>query len=437
MAASTSGLDIGAERSAQRRAWLVLGVASTCFLAVLILVVAAARFYYQNATLPEPATVEVVGGTSALYRSEPEAEWNLIDTEMIAEEGDEISTALGTTVWITLFDGSTIEISENSIVEIERMRSSRFLNRTKEIELTVRDGSIYVAMAPHGEYQYSEVRARAGDVTVAMSDEPSRQGAGAFLLESQTVEGRGRDADESSSTVRVAVLRGAAMLSAPEHEQKLESDEQVMIEDGAVRGDITPAIRELVRNGSFQHGLSEWVEFHDSPARASGSPDGILELRWDDISGEAATALEMSRLVESGHPASVGIRQRIGQSLRVPSSLELRLDLRIASQEPPGAGPDRDTFPLMLELNYVDVQDEERTWRRGYYIEPDPAEPVPLSEGSQVEPDAWQHLVFNLNDLQPLPRQISSLVVYASGIRYQVMVANISLTTSEQQLDET
>src|SRR5690606_10463187 len=125
-----------------------------------------------------------------------------------------------------LFDGSTLEVSENSEVTFERVRVSRFRDRTKELAVTIESGTVYLSMAPRAGYQFSEFTATAEDTRGVMSDEPGRNEAGTFLVE---VVPTGQTGEDVPQMVRAAVLRGAAVVDAGSASTKLSGDQQVLI----------------------------------------------------------------------------------------------------------------------------------------------------------------------------------------------------------------
>ncbi len=174
------------------------------------------------------------------------------------------------------------------------------------------------------------------------------------------------------------------------------------------------------------------MEFHDA-GEGGDAPivSGAVELVNEWVSDESVVAVEFLRGAGDFRPAQTGIRQRIGQTLRVYSSVRLQFDLKIAAQDPPGGGPQLDQFPLVVELNYVDIMGEERRWTRRFYAIESEEHPVPVDIGSRVDLNTWEHVIFELHNLSPLPRQITSLVVYSSGQSYQTLVTNLSLTSSE------
>jgi hypothetical protein len=392
-------------------------------------VVAGLRFYWGHATTREAATLQVISGNGALLRTPSDSEWRLITGATNVQEGDDISTALGTVVWLTMFDGSTVEVSEDTIVHIQRMRSSRFLKRTKHFILEPQRGALYVGMAPHGEYDYVEFTLRTPLASLTMADEAGRDDAGSFLFE---VLGSDADAAPGSQGVRAAVLRGGALLTTDKGQQRLTSTQQTIVAPDGGIGAVTTAVRELLQNGSFAQGLDGWVTETQGSQRPT-TAGGSVELVPDAVDGTPVTAVEFLRGGDQRDITQVGVRQRVGKTLRVYSSLLLQFDAKITDQRPLGGGDDQATFPLVIKLIYVDIQGREQEWSHGYYVYADPDRKTPAERGTRVEANRWQHTVFDLRSLSPLPKQITAIVVYASGAAYQTRVANLSLTSSELQ----
>lgn len=420
-----------AARRLIRRAWLSIAAGLAVFILLAGGIVFAAWFYLEHATRKEVATLQIVSGTGALIRSPNDQDFRLITGSTTVSEGDELSTTLGTVLWVTMFDGSTVEIAEDTIVKITRMRSSRFLNSTKNIVLEPARGTVYVAMAPRGDFRYSELTVKSNVASVTMADGNGTAGVGSFLVEVHDFESPDPEIANQRST-RVAVLRGVAMLTANGETMRLAGNQQVLIDDAGSIGEIVPAVRQLIADGTFEFGLSNWVEFHLAGDVASPTPvAGVVELVNDRIDGRSVVAVELLRPSGDLNPATTGIRQRIGQTLRVYSSVRLEFFVKVSAQEPPGGGADLTEFPFAIELNYVDILGEERQWSRNLYAIENPEVQVPLSTGSRVDRNQWQHIIFDLHNLEPLPRQIVSVVVYASGQSYQTLVTGLSLTSSE------
>jgi hypothetical protein len=414
-----------------RRAWLVLGAASLTFALLVASVIAAATWIYHNATEPETASLTVVSGTGALVRSPGDTDWRLVSGDVTVREGDRVSTALGTVITLEFFDGSTVEVTEDTIVRIARVRSSRFLKRTKLIVLEPERGTIYVAMSPRGEYGFSEITTRIGELRVTMSDEAGRNDTGSYLVE---VLDDPPGATLAEQPVRAAVLYGVATVRRSEQSVRLEANQQTVVAGDGTFGEVSTIVRELVVNGDFSHGLSGWIEYEQESQRHTGDSGGTLvELAQDETTLGESVVVELIKAGNWDDVAQVGIRQRIGKTLRVHSSLLLSFETRIVAQPPIEGGETLEDFPLVFQIGYVDIDDHEQTWSHGYYVleGPQTERHIPLELATKIDLDRWQRIFFDLRGLSPLPKQITSIVVYASGQSYQTRVANISLTTSE------
>lgn len=409
-----------------RRAWLVVGVSFALFAACAVVVASAGVWVYQHATEPEIATLEVISGRGALLRSPSDSNWRFVTSDARIREGDRVSTALGTVVTVTLFDGSTVEVTENTDLRVTTMRSSRFLRRTKLVVLEPLRGTIYVSMAKREPYRFSETIVRQGTTRVSMVDGEQQPEAGSFLVEA-------RDRVGQQAALRVAVLSGTLRITTLLDSRTLDNAQQVEVDvDGSISA-ISDAVRELLTNGDFGDGLNGWIEFQREPNGSAPIPQSSasVDLVSDLINGEPVTSVEFLRSVDDANIVDSGIRQRIGTTLRVYSSLVLDLEVKISDQMPVVEGAVADAFPLMVEINYVDLAGAERRWQHGYYARDNGRSDVPDETATELDRGEWQRVVFDLRNLDPRPRQVTSIVVYASGQRYATRVANLSLSSSE------
>jgi hypothetical protein len=411
-----------------RRAWTLLGASFAIFLIVVAGVIASGTWVYRHATVAEHARLSVISGSAVLVLTPGDENWRAVGDDTRISEGDMVSTALGTVASLTMFDGSTVEIAEDTVVRIEHMRSSRFLHRTKLIELEPERGSVYVSMVPSGAYGYSETAVQHGDQRIVMSDDQRRDDSGAFLMEIL-----GGSTGEADGAVRAAVLRGSATLYSGSTSLRLQSNQQTVVSASGEFGPLSKPVRELVENGNFQHGMDGWVEFEQrSPRQSSDAPtDAAVDLVRENLPQGEAIAAEFLRGSASSEPVQSGIRQRVGKTLQVHSSLLLRFDVKITDQEPTGGGPDLAQFPFVVKLTYIDVDGQEREWSHGYYVVEDADHPVDSIRATRIPRDTWQQTTFDLRNLDPVPHQITTIVVYASGQSYQTRVTNISLTSGE------
>lgn len=410
-------------------AWALLVGAFLVFAGLVGAAVAGTRWYVSNATVEKTAQLQVVSGSSLLIREQGQSEWRLVADRATVKEGDSISTGPGTVGWLTLFDQGTVEISEESTVTIRRMRTSRFWSTSKEYLLEPTRGTIYVGMAPHGSFSDAHMDVVAGPVRVRMRDSERERWAGSFLVEVQR-ERRSNADDDPILSVRVAVLRGRAAVETDQGSRVLSADQQTIVSASGALGPPTPAVREMIRNGDFERGLADWIEYQDQ-GDDGGSVFGLIQRVPVELGEGRQAAVEFLRGSENTDYCETGVQQTIGYTLRVYSSLQLSADIWIDDQQPPTVPRDRTDFPLILKINYVDLQGQPRAWWHGFYVQPAAGAYEAPDRATLVERGTWRHVSFDLRNLTPLPRQISSIVVYSSGFSYKTRVTNLSLTSSE------
>jgi hypothetical protein len=403
------------------RAWLVLSAAAGLFALIVAGLIFLGLFVHEHASTPRTATATVISGTGALWRTGPEAEWLLFDGTVRLREGNEVSTELGTVVWVTFFDGSTLEISERSLVGFSRMRVTRFQDSAKQIVLRVAQGSVYGAMAPHGDYRYAETEIVTDAAAAVMVDEDGRPQAGSYLVEVAPVS------TQAPARFRAAVFRGVLRVTARGEESVLNGPEQLSIaEDGAMERS-NQILGQLIVNGTFESGLNRWETIYTAAGREPARQVGRTELIARDDASDGSQAVRLYRDTANIW-ALTGIRQTIDRTLRLPSALTLSFDIRIDQQGGPVNGSG--TVPLGVELAYVDILGQERVWRTAYVVRRDDA----VIDANLVTPvvrSQWTHVIFDLHNLEPIPKFLRTVVVYANGTSYQSQVANISLTTSD------
>lgn len=407
-------------RSVERRAWLTLAGATTVLIIILAVAAAAGKYVYDHATRPRVAHATVVSGTGALWRESPEAEWRLISGSVELSEGHELSTELGTVLWVTFFDGSTLEISEHSHVRLERLRESRFSDEVRQIVIHLERGTVYGALAPIYRYDYAEFQVKTADGTVTMTDRRSTDFAGTFLVEQHD--------DESIADIpfRAAVFEGRLQVSVGDEEQELTGPAQLVLHSDGSTEQSARILGQLIQNGSFERGLLGWEPVYTASEREPAQMVGRVEVVQPE-SGDFPAALRIAR-PDSSIWARTGVRQRVDRTLRLPASLTLAFDVRIEHQGPP-AGAEA-TVPLAVELTYIDTLGQERVWRAAYLLERGEAD-LNADLSAEITKSQWTHIIVDLHNIAPIPKILSTVVVYASGTGYLAEVANLSLTTGE------
>jgi hypothetical protein len=242
----------------------------------------------------------------------------------------------------------------------------------------------------------------------------------------------------SNAETQIAVLQGEAEVVTDEDEMALALDQRAVIpSDSEINGPLDSE-RNLLRNGDFTSGFDEWVvlspnlEFEEQPT---------VEVKVTNTEGEPALSF---RRLGIGH-ADSGIRQIIDQDVTDFEDLRLSLSMRVNEQSLGVCGEQGSECPLMVRIDYQDVNGVNQTYLQGFYAQgtttpttPDVciACPPPLNEHYQIP---YRQLGFyespnlleKLGELAILPRRIKSVTIMSSGHTFDSEVIDIALLANE------
>lgn len=408
-----------------RRAWFVLVSAFVLLVAVVVIGVGAARWVYQNATAPETARLRIERDGDALIRRTGDTGWRVAEDGARVREGDVVSTSSEAIATVEFFDGSHVELMDDTTVEIARMRSSRFLKRTKLVVVEPVRGLVYASMEPSREFGYSEMILRSPTTTITASDEAGRGDKPVFLLEL-----------DDSRPQRGTVTRAAALVGTATVESEasggtvdLSDGQQVVVDVKGEIGAVEPAARQLIGNGDFVSGLEDWGTLANRDQVRPGG-EGPVTVAGPLSSAPSPYALNLFPRLSAGAPSTVGVQQEIGSTIREGGSVALSLDVLARGAET-SSTRDEDEPPLRIVLTYIDSEGRASEWTHAARLSPDGREPLPREQWTTIRPGEWQRITFDLGHLDPAIRQVTSLVVYASARDYQTTVTNIALTVRE------
>ena len=376
----------------------------------------------EHATQTRGASALIISGNRALWRASADDEWTLFTSSIALGEGDELSTEPGTVVWVTLFDGSTIELTEGTHVRFLRLRESRFSDAIRQARLELLRGSIYGTMAPVGAKEYGEFEIVSEYATLVASES---RAARSSTSPSFVVEIREEPA-VGTTPYRAAAFRGHVEIESELARLELAANEQFEITDSGdtLRSDSIHS--EIIANGDFESDLDAWETIYSAEDREPEESVGRVQII--DVPADSTTPALMFRRPKSSVWALTGVRQTLNRTLRLPAALTLSFDIRVNHQGEALAG--RATVPIAIEVDYVDILGQERSWTTAYLLRS--GEGVASSDAiSTVGSGEWTKVIVDLRNLEPIPRTLRTLVVYASGGGYESLLANLSLTVGE------
>jgi hypothetical protein len=110
-------------------------------------------------------------------------------------------------------------------------------------------------------------------------------------------------------------------------------------------------------------------------------------------------------------------------------SLIFRFDVRLINQSLPGGGIQSSEFPMMVRIDFIDVNGTPQFWTHGFYMV-DPIENWPLRDGDKIPGLVWyayESPDFMKSETFPRPAKVVSVRIYASGHNYRSQAADIEL----------
>lgn len=422
-----------ANRVAQQ-AWAILIASFIAFWALCIGVSVGLYAFLFTSTVPMSVRVDVGRGTALLI------------TPDLAERGVRTSEAIsGRTV--------TLSMDSQSQAVMSFFNADNNDNRQAVATVTLLASSeVRFQQATMPRFEWTNAIYRAilrdfrGQMEVIITDDGQRP----FLLQILTESGRlielnaaGRYSIESNATrVKVTTLRGEAVLFSNDRTQNrlIPTGAEGVLYAERSAPSVYPSRRNLIKNGQFvfaNHPPTLMLPEHWGCTNVQEDlPRG--DYRMDKVMGRP-----MLRLTR-GTPASSHGETRCIQP--IPSSagdlgtfnfLELEASFIVNHQSLSDCGERGSECPLMLRVNYQDINGEERAWFQGFYSASNPTLGYPprcescTQDHLQINPRVlYTYRTGNLFASIPAwarPARILSVEFYASGHQYDVLVHEIGM----------
>jgi hypothetical protein len=402
-------------KNPERLAWAILLISFSLFLGILAGVPLGIRAYILSSQRGQYVSLEVQRGTlrvTAAGRGAPIA---------IAERYDNVSER--TVVTTDLAQGrlifqapqedtpvvASVQLYDNTGATLTFARSPRFSisQLPHKVTLEVASGRVRINVAN------TEDRPTVADVVTPHGNIQLREGSYEVKVNAAT---------------EVTVRNGQADIYSNDAVMTLEPSERAIMGGGLINGPLATT-RNLVKNGDFQAGLDGWTTYGEQtdPDQALGEI-GI-------VTDEGREVIQFLR--EGTNHSEIGIRQDVVYDVRDFGSVELHVAVRIINESIAGFGGCGylgSECPIIIRLDYRDVQGSDRTWQHGFYI----GEPAPdwLTHGwaEQVQQGNWQsydsgNLMEELTDAPPA--RIRRLTIYASGHSFDAMVTEVEILAQE------
>jgi hypothetical protein len=403
-------------RSRERLAWIILLLSCAACVGLAIGVPLGVRQFIRTSRVAQEVTLEPQRGTPVMQRGGLGSVEALVapvtnvypDTIVTTDE-----TAQGL---LTLYAPG----QEPSVAAV-----AQIYNSTRVAFVSGRSPRFRVSPLPHE----AVLRIATGRMRVTVTPAHGRPTVVRLLTPHA-------EATLSEGSYEVRVYNGLSELTVRSgYAQITSGDGQTILlgtsERAVARGDSgtlrrLPGERNLIENGSFDQGLTEWTIYHKN---VQAEPGGAVEV--GNYVGRTAARFRRPQ-DDLGH-AEVGIRQEVNYDVRDFTSLTLHLNVQILYQSLPGCGSLGSECPILLRITYKDIDGTDRDWYKGFYAV-DVAESDFLAPwDEQIPAGTWYP--FDSGNLVELferpPARIKEVYIYASGHAFDALATEIELLAQE------
>jgi hypothetical protein len=398
-------------KNPERLAWIVLSIVFAIFCSLVVGIPLGIRWYLINATQVHETSLAAIGGTVVVQEPNTSVRFAVTGTKNDVLEGSIITTEPTSQASVEFFDNSTLHLYNNTQVIIRKTQSRRFALSSKPdtIALEVTAGRVRIGVAPSMESPLT-FQVQTPHAAVELQED------GNYAIEVST--------GEFHLTVRDGYAKVVAMGKMVE----LGRGERTIVEIGREPVGPLPAERDLIVNGDFKQPLTVgWEAYHkqDVPEEVKGKAEVL-------VVGDRQ-AVRFWRMGKATRHGETGITQVIDKDVRDFTSLELHISVRLLAQSLSGCGYRSSECPVIVRLDYKDINGNDNFWTHGFYFE-DPVAGWSIIDAEKIPRYVWYpyespNLMEELLDVKPA--FIKSVRIYASGWDYQSMVSQVQLLAKE------
>jgi len=401
-----------------RQAWIILWMAFAVFVILVTGIPLGIHWYITNATEPMAVRVEAVTGTALVIQKKNQEPVAVLET-MYIREGDRVRTDESSRANLSIFDQpedidslASVQLRTNTEVEVLKARRPKFERNQhpREVSILLLSGRARVTSGMV-DGQPLEVLVTTPQGLVKISN-----ASAAIVVNNETTE--------------VTARSGEISVIAQGKEVVFPKGRRTTIALGEQPSDPQAADKNLVENGDFSAPLeTAWtVESMVDARDLSDVTFGTVEVV--NTGGRNAAYFQRDAQGEDADLHSeTSITQEIDADVLDTESLIFRFDVRLINQSLPGGGIQSSEFPMMVRIDFIDVNGTPQFWTHGFYMV-DPIENWPLRDGDKIPGLVWyayESPDFMKSETFPRPAKVVSVRIYASGHNYRSQAADIEL----------
>ena len=405
----------GSGRRAQFLAWAVLLLSFAMFVLAVIFLPGRVSALVGRLTVDAPLQAEPIEGT-VLLKGPFDTAWKQLREPASAGSGTRFSTDGRSRAFLELFDGSTIQLYNNTeLVPVESERG-RFDEANQSVLLTLNRGRLAVGVAHSADEQARHVEIATPSGRMLLLE-------GSYLIE--TFE---------DDRLEILVRRGKATLFSGDDIAEVGAGGRGGYgPDMSPRGDL-PTLSPLVLDSllALPLSLSPWRAFIDTESGPNGR---VIETAVRATPGDVPGLdrdfgyrfRRTSETEEVNRHGEAGIAQIIDRDIRDLAELHIEARVRVDYQGLAGGGSLGTEYPIMLKLFYIDSHGQDQIWYQGFYAQNDDG--FSISGGTEVPAGEW--VVYDnpnlLQVLNPTPVFIRRIEALGSGWDFDSIVTEVVL----------
>ncbi len=405
----------GSGRQSQFLAWIVLLLSFAVFVLAVIFLPGRIAAVVGRLTVDTPLQAEPIEGT-VLLKGPFDTAWKQLREPAEAGPGTRFSTDGRSRAFLELFEGSTVQLYNNTELVLNESQRGRFDEANQKVVLTLNRGRLAVGVAhsANEESRHLGIATPTGRMLLL---------EGSYVIETF--------ADER---VEVLVRRGkATFISGDEIAEVGVGGRGGYGPNMTPRGDL-PTLSPLVLDSRLARplNLSPWRAFIETESGPSGR---VIEIAVEATPGDIPGLdhdfgyrfRRMSSAEEINRHGEAGVTQIINRDIRDLAELHILARVRVDYQGLSGGGSLGTEYPIMIKLFYIDSHGQDQIWYQGFYAQNDDG--FSISGGTEVPAGEWVSYD-NPNLLQvlnPTPVFIRRIEALGSGWDFDSTVTEVVL----------
>ena len=402
-------------RSVRLLAWAFLIGAFAIFVLAVVFLPRAVASALGSLTTDAPFKGEAIQGT-VLVKGPNDLAWKHLEELIELSPETRISTDGTSRAFLELFEGSTVQLYNNTELEVAQSLTGRFNQDTRKIGLQLFRGRALIGVA------YAD-REGTRDFSVLANRGNMRLLEGSYLIELLPDE-----------RVEVLALTGKATLF-----NGGGIAEVGMGGRAAYQSDLPPVgdlsvLSPLLADPHFIQpiGSGPWRPFVVTEAGVDGQvSEAAVKASPGDWPGlDLDFGYRFRRMSDTevvNRHGEAGISQIVNRDVRDYSNLRIEARVVVGFQGLSGGGSAGTEYPIMLKIYYVDSSGQDQIWYHGFYYQNDDG--FSVSGASEVPKGEWT--VYDnpslMQAIKPTPVFIRRVEVLGSGWGFDSWVAEVSL----------